>query len=70
MLEICYADGSRKGWKQNAVFSTDFPKAFLWGQPAKFFLIACTPYSMIKAVVDSEVFQIWVHYSPNPDAVS
>lgn len=69
MLEVCYADGSRKGWKPNAVFSTELPKSLLWGQPAKLFLTACTPCSMFTAVVDSEVFQIWVH-SPNTDAVS
>lgn len=30
MLEVCYADGGRKGWKQNAVFFTEFSNSLLW----------------------------------------
>ena len=61
MLEVCYADGGRKGWKQNAVFFAEFPNSLLWRQPAKLCLIACTPCSMFTTVLFSEGFQIWVH---------
>lgn len=64
---VCYADGNRKGRKQNGSFPPELPKPLLSGQPVKFSLAlsALPAASVSTAVIDSEVAQIWVWSSPN-----
>lgn len=67
MPEVCYADGGRKGWKQNAVFFTEFPNPPL-GQPAQPSLPAL-PAACIQLCYTQKGSRSG-STPPNPDAVS